>query len=276
MQCALKDRKEEFDLYKLGKNYNADCIELFGGEPLIHPDKVKKILTTFKTQNIKFFTNGLLMENFLKENSNLLENRKNVTFSISFDRWHNNIDIGDKLFNKYKDKYRIDLFYCLHKDSTTNEIIEYSKKYGDNFSKSITFPFNKDCFDNIKKGEEFKNFLLELKEKGIGNVWVVNGLGRGKSDCYLSQTKNRVIISPTGREIVCYSNDSIKRSDYSYYGDRCNSCHLKRYCRVLCPAMWKLPTYLIDAWCEIYKTYWDVFSEEILNEKKLNLCDCKE
>jgi radical SAM protein with 4Fe4S-binding SPASM domain len=142
---------------------------------------------------------------------------------------------------------------------------------------AFMFPFNDEQMKEAVSVEKYGELLTEYKKTHDNNMLYINNIklnlhDKLRSACFVENNPEHlnILLSPEGREIICYNDNTIKKSEQSLdliTREECKTCELRNICKNLCPLQRKLPKHISDYWCNIYKKTFEIMGDKRLLAK---------
>ena len=247
----------------INKRNDADIVYLFGGEPLLYKDLLRKFISGINGRQFVITTNGTLLdEEFVQW---CCQNKTIINMS------HDGIDCSDrgtdvellnekvKILLRYQPKTLLQLVYTEKTLSLLPENVNYFKSLGIKkvslVMDSNTKPDNPDSFaDKLKDAWEkvikIKDiFILELHDKRK----VIEDISKGRQLGKCEICKKKMFINWDGKIYPCVQFQNVteyqcgdiftglmtdktimRHPDYSSLSHRCEDCEIALYCRNSC------------------------------------------
>lgn len=242
---------------------NAKILYLFGGEPLLYKDLVKKFISEIKAEQYVITTNGMLLdEDFISWCST-----RNTIINVSHDGTDcsdRGIDVNElnkkiEILLKYQPDTLLQLVYTEKTLDLLPENVEYFKKLGIKKT-SLAMDANTDPDDPDSFAERLKAAWEKVIDiEGIHIVEIhdkektINDIANGKQPPKCEICQKKIYINWDGKIYPCvqfqnrpefncgdvfneldYKKTLMKHPEYPSLSHRCEGCEIAMYCRNSC------------------------------------------
>ncbi len=256
---AIDDKTGDRIIKFINKANDANIVYLFGGEPLLYKDLLKKLITSIKAQRYVITSNGMLLdENFARWCS-----EHNTIINVSHDgkdcsaRGIKAEELSEKV--KMLLKYQPDtLLQLVYTEKTMKDLYENTLYFKDMGIKYVSYVM--DSFLKVDDMDTFSDELKDVWEKVVDVEGITikelrykEEIVKGKRNAKCEICKKKLFINWDGKIYPCVqfqnlsdfqcgdifkgidtSKAEARYKNYSNMSERCLDCEISQYCDNSC------------------------------------------